>query len=40
MSAVEQTEWPLGKFVFVLVVGIAYVCAGVAAVYPVYMYLH
>jgi uncharacterized membrane protein len=40
MSAIEQTEPPLGKFVFALVVGSAYAFAGLAVVYPFYMYLH
>ncbi len=39
MSAIEQTEPPLGKFVFALVVGTAYVLAAVAVIYPFYMYL-
>ncbi len=39
MSAIEQTEAPLGKFVFALVIGAAYVLAAVAIVYPFYMYL-
>ena len=37
---VQQTEWPLGKFVFALMVGTGYAFAGVAAIYPIYMYLH
>jgi hypothetical protein len=40
MSAIEQTEPPLGKFVSALVVGTAYAFAGVAVVCPFYMYLH
>jgi hypothetical protein len=39
MSAIEQTEPPLGRFVFALVIGTAYVLAAVALVYPFYMYL-
>jgi hypothetical protein len=39
MSAIEQTEQPLGRFVFGLVIGSAYVLAAVAVVYPFYMYL-
>ena len=40
MSAIEQSEQPLGKFVFAFVVGTAYVFACLAVVYPFYMYLH
>jgi hypothetical protein len=39
MSVIEHTEQPLGKFVFALVIGTAYVLAAVALVYPFYMYL-
>ena len=39
MSAIEHTEQPLGKLVFALVIGLAYVLAAVAVVYPFYMYL-
>jgi hypothetical protein len=39
MSAIEHTEQPLGKFVFALVMGTAYILAAVALVYPFYMYL-
>jgi hypothetical protein len=40
MTLSQQTGWTLEKFVFVVVVGIAYVCACFAAIYPIYMYLH
>ena len=39
MSVIEHTEQPLGKYVFALVMGVAYVLAAVAIVYPFYMYL-
>jgi hypothetical protein len=34
----QSVEWPYKKFVFVTMLSIAYTAAGVALLYPFYMY--
>jgi hypothetical protein len=37
-QTVESVEWPYKKLVFVTMLCIAYAAAGVAVLYPFYMY--